>query len=97
MPVTLVQKDMVRSKSMKGISFPSTRSQIFWYALPAIVLFPTRGSPWFVAITTFSSSGTTPISGMDKISTTSDAVYIAAAIVTALHGIVSRNISPMEH
>ncbi|MCI8453543.1 MAG: amidohydrolase [Lachnospiraceae bacterium] len=26
-----------------------------------------------------------------------DAVYIAAAIITALHGIVSRNLSPMEH
>lgn len=45
MPVTLVQKEMVFSKSMNGISFPNTLSQIFWYALPAMVLFPTRGSP----------------------------------------------------
>ena len=40
---------------------PETRALIFWYAIPAGVSLPTKGSPWLVEMTIFSSSGTTPI------------------------------------
>ena len=56
---------------MNGTSLPITRLQIFWYAFPAGVLLPTNGSPWFVEMTIFSSSGTIPIRSTARISRTS--------------------------
>lgn len=52
-------------------------------------------------LTAYSDSYTLTVRGKAAHSSTpeegEDAVYIAAAIITALHGIISRNISPMEH
>lgn len=52
-------------------------------------------------LTAYSDSYTLTVHGRAAHSSTpeagEDAVYIAASIITALHGIISRNLSPMEH
>lgn len=52
-------------------------------------------------LTAYSDGYTLTVRGKAAHSSTpeegEDAVYIAAAVITALHGITSRNISPMEH
>lgn len=52
-------------------------------------------------LTAYSDGYTLTVHGKAAHSSTPEegenAVYIAASIITALHGIISRNISPMEH
>ena len=58
-----------------------------------MVSSPASGSPWFVAITTFSSSGTAPMTLTARISTTSSTDIISPRrIISGLRRLIKRSI-----